>query len=178
MMVMRLHWALYVACCVTVVAAARGQRPQSRSLDAVETVKRYVALRSLGAPWADFSPLIAWKDEPGWDHYWLVNRYTVGTAEKKGNTVMVPVTYHRLGLYSHDFIFERADRDVTVRFEVVQTPTGWVIKAPEPDPPDLSVDTQIEALRTAAGNQYEEAERRKQAEAMAQKLSDLTQTKK
>ena len=135
-------------------------------------------LRLQGAPWADFAPLIAWEDEPGWDSYWLVNRYTVGMAEKKGNTVMAPVRYHRLGLYSHDFIFRPADQDVTLRYEVVRAPTGWVIKAPEPGPPDLSVDFEIEALRIAAGSQHEAAERRKQAEAMARKLFDLTRTQK
>ena len=91
---------------------------------------------------------------------------------------MVPVTYHRLGLYSHDFIFKPADRTVTLRYEVLRTPAGWVIKAPEPNPPDLSVGLQIEALRTAARSQYETAERRKQAEAMAQQLSKLTQPKR
>lgn len=120
MIVMRLYWTLYVACCVAVVAVAHGQRTQLRALDPVETVKRYVELRFRGAPWADFAPLIAWEDEPGWDTYWLVNRYAVGTAEKKGNAVIVPVTYHRLGLYSHDLIFKPADQDVTLRYEVVQ----------------------------------------------------------
>jgi hypothetical protein len=47
------------------LAAARGQHPQPGPLDALETVKRYVALRFQGAPWADFASLIAWEDEPG-----------------------------------------------------------------------------------------------------------------
>src|SRR5437588_1205087 len=54
------------------------------------------------------------------------------------------------------------------------TPAGWLIKGPEPDLPDLSVDVQIEALRTAAHSQNETAEVRKQAEAMAERLSALT----
>lgn len=178
-MVMRLQYSFIAACCLTVAAAAAasGQRPQQRPRDPVETVKRYVALRFRGAPWADFAPLITWEDEPGWDTYWLVNRYAVATLENKGNTVMVPVTYHRLGLYSNDFIFKPADQDVTLRYEVVQTRTGWVIKAPELDYPDLSVDFEIAALRSAAASQYETPERRKQSEAMAQRLSQLTRAK-
>jgi hypothetical protein len=177
MMVMNPRWLLYVACCVTVAAVAPGQRPQPRPRDAAETVKRYVALGLQGAPWADFAPLIAWEDEPGWDTYWLVSRYTVGTAEKKGTTVTVPVTYHRLGRYSHDFIFKPQNEDVTIRYEVLLTSSGWVIEGPGPqsDWPYLSVEYQIDALRTS---QYAPEEWRKQAEAMAQELSELSRTKR
>src|SRR5690349_8516961 len=69
--------------------------------EAVETVERYVRLRLGGAQWGAFASLIAWEDEPGWDCNWLVNGYSVGAAEKSGNTVIVPVTYDRLGLYCH-----------------------------------------------------------------------------
>jgi hypothetical protein len=95
MMMMRLQWLLHLTCGLIVATAAQGQRPRPGPLDAVETVKRYVELRLQGAAWAEFAPLIAWEDEPGWDTYWLVNRYAVGRAEKTGNRVMVPVTYHR-----------------------------------------------------------------------------------
>ena len=172
-MMNRPHWLLVLACWL-MVETAHGQRPQAGRLDPVETVNRYVALRLRGAPWADLARLIVWEDEPLWDTYWLVNRYTVGTAENTGNTVTVPVTFHRLGVYSHDVIFKQVNGDVTVRYELVKTPAGWLIKGPEPDLPDLSVDVQIEALRTAAHSQNETAEVRKQAEAMAERLSALT----
>jgi hypothetical protein len=150
------------------------QSSQPDQHEAVDTVNRYVQLRVAAAPWASFATLIAWEDEPGWDCNWLVNGYSVRKAEKRGGTVIVPVTYHRIGFYCHDFDFKRENRNVTLRYEVVKSPTGWTINAPEPDPPDLSVDVQIEALRDIARNSHETAEHRNRAEATLQLLSEFT----
>jgi hypothetical protein len=67
--------------------------------DALDTVKRYVELRLGGATWTAFAGLIAWDDEPGWDCNRVTDGYSVGAPEDKGSAVIVPVTYHRLGLY-------------------------------------------------------------------------------
>jgi hypothetical protein len=145
--------------------------------EAVDTVERYVRLRVSGADWAAFASLIAWEDEPGWDCNWLVDGYSVGRAESASDVFIVPVTYDRLGLYCHDFQFKPESRKVTVRYEVVKTPANWKIKAPEPNPPDLRIDAQIESLRTAARNPHETAEHRKAADSMVQRLSTMTRVK-
>jgi hypothetical protein len=145
--------------------------------EAVETVERYVRLRLGGAQWAAFASLVAWEDEPGWDCNLLVNGYSVGTIEKRGDAAVVPVTYDQRGLYCHDFQFKPENRSVTLRYEVVKSPINWKIKAPEPGPPHLSLDVQIDVLRTASRNPNETAEHRKLAEAMVQQLSKAARRK-
>jgi hypothetical protein len=76
-------------------------------------------------------------------------------------------------LYEHDFVFKPDAGSVTLHYEVVKTSTGWRIKGPEPNPPDLSVDSQIEALLFDAGDQHRTPEYRKQADATAKLLSRL-----
>ena len=46
------------------------------------------------------------------------------------------------------------------------------------NPPHLSVDVQIESLRTIARSPHESAEHRKLAQAMVQRLSELARLKK
>ena len=162
---------LVVGCCL---AQSKGLAER----EAVDTVERYVRLRVGGAQWAAFAPLIAWEDEPGWDCNWLVNGYSVGPAERRGGTVIVPVTYDGLGFYCHDFQFNPENRSVALRYEFVKSASQWKIKAPEPKPPDLSVDVQIESLRTIARSPHESAEHRKLAQAMVQRLSELARLKK
>jgi hypothetical protein len=159
------------------ITPVHGQQPRSGQLDPIETVRRYVGLRFNGARWSDFEAMIVWQDEPGWDSYWLTDRYTVGPAKKAHTSVIVPVTFHRLGLYSHDFMFKPDQRSVTIQYEVVTTSTGWRIKGPEPNPPDLSLNNQIEALLTASHNQSQTPEYRKQAEATAKRLAGLASRK-
>jgi hypothetical protein len=146
--------------------------------EAVDTVERYVRLRLEGARWAAFAALITWEDEPGWDCNWLVNGYSVGAAEQKGDVVIVPVTYERLGLYCHGSQFKPEHRRVTLRCEVAKSSSGWKIRAPEPNPPELSVSVQIEALRAAARSPHQPAEHRRLAEAMVLPLSELTRLRK
>jgi hypothetical protein len=163
---------------VLVVGCCLAQPKRLAQREAVDTVERYVRLRLGGAQWVAFAPLIVWEDEPGWDCYWLVNGYSVGEAETRGDTIIVPVTYDRLGLYCHDFQFKPENRSVMLRYEVVKSDSRWKIKAPEPDPPDLFVDIQIEALRATARSSHESAEHRELAQAMVQRLSGLTRLNK
>ena len=91
--------------------------------------------------------------------------------------VIVPVTYNRVGFYCHDFQFKPENRSVTLRYEVVKAASQWKIKAPEPNPPDLSIDVQIESLRTITRNPHESAEYRKLAQSMVQRLSEFVRLK-
>lgn len=143
-----------------------------------DTVDRYVRLRLGSAPWVDFAGLISWDDEPGWDCNWVSNRYTSGLAESKNGAVIIPVTYHRLGFYCHDFDFKLEKRTDIIRYEVVKSSGGWKIKAPEPEYPDVSADVLITQLQIAARDVRETAEHRKQAEALVRQLSDLIGLKK
>jgi len=60
----------------SIFAAAR---PQA---SAAETLRKYVELRLHNADWKDYSRLVAWPDEPGWDCNWVVDKYSVGTERK------------------------------------------------------------------------------------------------
>jgi hypothetical protein len=101
------------------------------------------------------------------------NRYTSGLAVSKDGAVIIPVTYHRLGFYCHDFDFKLRKRTDTIRYEVVKSSGAWKIKAPDPKYPDVFADALIAQLQIAARNPHETAKHRKQAEAIVRQLSDL-----
>jgi len=160
--------------------SVHAQQPRSGQFNPVELVRRYVGLRFNSAQWSDFEAMISWEDESGWDTYWLTDRYTVGAAKKTRTSVIVPVTFRRLGLYSHDFVFKPNQRSVTIQYEVVTTPNGWRIMGPEPgfDFPNLSVYVQIESLLATSRNQSEAIETRELAEATAKLLAGLASRKR
>jgi hypothetical protein len=99
-------------------------------------------------------------------------------AGKQKRPVIIPVTYHRLGLYCHDFDFKLEKGTDMTRYEVVKSSGGWKIKTPEPEYPDVSADVLITQLQGAARNSRETAEHRKQAEVIVRQLSDLISLKK
>ena len=81
------------------VVSARQLLNQSESIfaaarpeaSAAETLRKYVELRLHNADWKDYSKLVTWPDEPGWDCNWVVDKYSVGTERKRGPITVVPV---------------------------------------------------------------------------------------
>lgn len=66
---------------------------------AAQTLRRYIQLRLRDADWQEYSKFIAWPDEPGWDCKWVVSKDKIGAPRVKGQTIVIPVAYSRLGLF-------------------------------------------------------------------------------
>ena len=154
---------------------AKGQTEQKASNgqgQVLQTLHHYVQLRLQDTDWKEYSKFITWPDEPSWDCKWVVGKYDVGAPVNKGENVVVPVVYKRLGLFCYDFDFKPDPKAVTINYELVKRPTGWRVNAPIPDYPDIGGSVLVKLLNASAGNANETPERRAQAEVTARKIAD------
>ena len=150
----------------SIFAAAR---PQA---SAAETLRKYVELRLHNADWKDYSRLVTWPDEPGWDCNWVVDKYSVGTERKRGAITAVPITYQRVGLFCYDFEFTSEPNAVTVNYELVKRTDGWKINSPLPDYPDISAQVLLDLLTSKASSASEPSARQTQFRATARKIAE------
>lgn len=134
------------------------------SLQAAEqALGHYIQLRLQDADWKQYSKFTTWPDEPSWDCRWVANKATQGAAVKRGQEILIPVVYSRLGLYCYDFHFKSEPKPVTVEYELVKRPGGWKVNSPIPDYPDISSDVLTRSLNATANNASETPERRAKA---------------
>lgn len=61
-----------------------------------ETLQNYLRLRLSNADWKEYSKLVTWRDEPGWDCNWVVDKYSVGLPRRRAKNTVLPVAYNRL----------------------------------------------------------------------------------
>ena len=140
---------------------------------AARTLHHYIQLRLHDADWQEYSKLVAWPDEPGWDCKWVVSNDKIGAPRAKGQALVIPVAYNRLGLFCYDFDFKSEPKVVTISYELVKHTSGWKVVAPIPDYPDINGDVLIKSLNARAGNLKETAERKAEAEETARKIKKM-----
>jgi hypothetical protein len=140
--------------------------------EAAQTLQRYIRLRLQDADWKEYSQLITWPDEPSWDCKWVSTKDRVGVPATRGQEVVIPVVYSRLGLFCYDFDFQPERKLVTINYELVRRPNGWKVNAPIPDYPDISSQILIRSLNAVAKNARETPERRAEAAATAHKIRE------
>jgi len=165
--------AANVVCSAQTQAQMKAETVRSHHGAAVQTLRRYVQLRLENADWNDYSKLVTWPDEPSWDCNWVVAKYEVDAPKQARDRVVVPVLYHRIGLFCYDFDFKPESRTVTVNYELVGVDKVWKVDGPVPDYPDVSADVLLRSLRASAQNAAESSERRAQFSATARKLADV-----
>jgi hypothetical protein len=136
----------------------------------VEMLQNYLQMRLRNADWKEYSKFITWPDEPSWDCNWVVSKYEIRTAKKEDNNFVIPVVFNRLGLFCYDYDFNQDPKEVTINYELIELPSGWKVKAPIPDYPEISADELIKALRASAEDSKETPERRARYSATARKV--------
>jgi hypothetical protein len=139
---------------------------------ATQTLQHYIQLRLQDADWKEYSKFITWPDEPSWDCKWVARKDRVGAAIRKGQKVVIPVAYSRLGLFCFDFNFKPEPELVTINYELVKRAGGWKVDAPIPDYPDIDADVLIRSLNATAEDANETPERRAEAAATTRKLRE------
>ncbi len=141
------------------------------------TLRQYVELRLRWADWKEYSKFITWPDEPGWDCWWVASNYIFGHGVKRGDDVVVPVTYRRLGLFCANFQFESKPKTDTVRYKMVRQAGVWKVDGPIPDYPYLNLQVLRDWLANIAANNDEIAERRADARKALQILPSAAPTR-
>lgn len=131
---------------------------------------RYITLRLINAPWAVYSKLITWPDEPAWDCKWITTNYMLGASRKQDDEVIIPVTYVRLGLYCPDFDLTIQKTLVRVEYHLTMGGGVWKVSAPVPDYPDLGVKTLLRTLAVSENSSANSAARQHQFESLIQKV--------
>lgn len=136
-----------------------------------KTLSHYLQLRLQDAKWEVYSQLITWPDEPSWDCKWVAEKYEIGKPKRteKGRAI-IPVIVKRLGLYCIDFSFSPDQKEVTINYELIKSPSGWKIDEPIPDYPDIGADTLKESLAASAESSKEPPERKAKFAETLQKL--------
>jgi len=164
------------ACVLLFVSHLNAQQPQKTPDDtnqqaAVATVRHYLMLRLNNAKWKEYSKFITWPDEPAWDCKWVVCNYSIGKSNKKGNKIIVPVVFTRLGLFCNNMYFEPAPREVIIKYQLEKHSGGWKVSGPDIDYPEIGANIVMKSLNTLAANASETAELCGRAEVMARKIN-------
>lgn len=144
-----------------------------RSETAQGTLRQYVGARLRGAEWKDYSRLITWPDEAGWDCYWVVKGHSIGAAVRHGTTAVIPVAYSRVGLFCSDPSFQPEPKNIVIRYELVYRGTSWKVNGPIPDYPDISWDALEASLKETAADPHQPDDCRKQATEIRQRIAKM-----
>ena len=167
-----LMWVAVIVCQLASATLHAAAMTTNRD-QALQTLRRYLQLRTENADWKEYSKLITWPDEPSWDCHWVISKYDIRQPRKiREKVVAVPVVFDRLGLFCHDFEFRPESKVMTVNYELVNRRSGWKVNAPIPDYPDIGADALIRMLRNSAESERETPERRAQAEITARKITE------
>ena len=86
--------------------------------------------RLAGTTWSQVAPLVAWKEEPGWDQIKLVDGFTVGAPQASGNGLQIPVFYEVVGTASGPLITRFEKQLEMVEFELEAAGGSWRITGP------------------------------------------------
>lgn len=167
-------YLLLVLTCAAVTVSARqaGQKSNGVPSQALRTVQRYVQLRLQDADWKEYSKVITWPDEPSWDCKWVASAHKVGTPVRRGDVVVIPVVYNRLGLFCNDFDFTPDPKIATINYELVSRASGWQVDTPIPDYPDIGADVLVKSLNGIAGSSNQSPERRTRAAATVRRIEE------
>ena len=130
-----------------------------------EALRHYIELRLQWADWTEYSQLVAWPDEPGWDCWWVAKHYSIGTAERRNGHAVIPVTFGRLGLYCENLTFEPERKADNTRYEMVRQRGRWKVNGPIPDYPYVGWEAVGDVLRDkiAKGKDVEQQQTAQQA---------------
>jgi hypothetical protein len=139
---------------------------------AVQTLQHYIQLRLQDADWKEYSKFITWPDEPSWDCKWVARKDKVGAPIRKGQEVVIPVAYSRLGLFCYDFNFKPEPKLVTINYELVKRAGVWKVDGPIPDYPEIDADVLIRSLNATAEDASETPEHRAEAAATTRKIRE------
>lgn len=142
---------------------------------AARALARYIQLRLQDANWKEYSKFITWPDEPSWDCKWVASKDTFGAPVKRGQEIIIPVVYSRLGLYCYGFHFKSEPKLVTVQYELVKRQGGWKVSSPIPDYPEINSDVLVRSLSATANNASETPEHRAEA---AKSVSEIREALK
>jgi hypothetical protein len=153
-----------------------GQEKQPlSSITATTTLRRYVDLRLHWADWDEYSPLITWPDEPGWDCWWVAKVYRLGRTRTHAAKTLVPVTYTRLGLLCVGSKFEPNPKVETIAYELVRTNGAWQVDGPIPDYPYVGLPTVRKSLEKTIADPDETEENKEQARKSLNLLSAVAE---
>jgi hypothetical protein len=136
---------------------------KTTSITATTTLRRYVDLRLRWADWDEYSPLITWPDEPGWDCWWVAKDYRLRRTKTHTSKTPVPVTYTRLGLFCVGSKFEPNPKVETIAYELVRRNGAWKIDGPIPDYPYVGLLTVRKSLEKTIADSDETNENKEQA---------------
>jgi hypothetical protein len=106
-----------------------------------EVVKKYYSADLGGARLsgdtykANISPLITWKEEPGWDIVFVTKRVYISKTQKTaGGKTSIEVRYDNIGIlgggFGKDANFFEIEFTEVITFILVQHGTKWLIKEP------------------------------------------------
>jgi hypothetical protein len=147
----------------SLILNAPSQPKSAGRASANDILRQYVEARLRWAHWKDYSRLITWPDEPGWDCWWVAKDYRIGEATHGVATSVIPVTYRRLGLFCADFELQPKPKTETIDYKLVRKGDGWKVNGPTPDYPYISVQALDEYLTRTISDPSEQADRKTQA---------------
>lgn len=145
--------------------------PQTTKAEEPSAVlKRYINLRLALADRSVYSELITWPDEPPSECYWIISHFKLDDARPGTDDVVVPATYDRLGRYCPEFDLQLFDESERVEYHLVLANGRWKIASPEPDYPDVEIQTLLRRLASSAQLPGASAERRRQLDEVIRQL--------
>lgn len=127
------------------------------------TLRHYVDLRLRWADWNEYSPLVTWPDEPGWDCWWVAKDYRLSPATTRASKTLVAVTYTRLGLLCVGSKFEPNPKVETIAYELVRRSGTWKVDGPIPDYPYVGLPTVRKSLEKTIADSDETNDSKEQA---------------
>jgi hypothetical protein len=129
-----------VAAGVVTREASQAQSPAQRTSSPAQVLTEYCARDFDGArlsstTWAKVAPLISWVDEAGWDAATLIEGFTLGAPQAKGNRIEIPVFYEVVGTSISGSPVSRFGKQIeTVNFELESIGGTWKITGPVVQP--------------------------------------------
>ena len=130
---------------------------------ATTTLRRYVELRLRWADWNEYSPLVTWPDEPGWDCWWVAKDYRLSRATTRASKTLVEVTYTRLGLLCVGSQFEPNPKVETIAYELVRRSGAWKVDGPIPAYPYVGLSSVRQSLEKTISDSHETNDSKEQA---------------
>lgn len=114
-----------------------------------EVVKQYYiadfnGVRLSGNTYAAITPLVSWKNEPGWDYAFIVDKIKINKIDRQiSKDTIIEVKYHVIGIIGE----ELAEYDFyeVIDFSLSNKGKQWKINAPIP-PPHISVNAAVKNL--------------------------------